>query len=285
MNFIVKGSYRKWPYIVSGLVFTFGIIISVLQRPQIIRDLNLFPTLIVFFIGVPISILLNAFEYILMGEQFQKKIPFLNAIEICILASATNMLPLPGGAITRIAGLKNAGITYAHATIINILFGVIWLAIACLASGAGLFVFDQKLYGWAFLLAGTTLLILGMLKMFIQGASLPIVTLSILQRSSLVIVDLLRLWGCLIALRIDANISQTTIFALGGVLGSAVSIVPAGLGIREGISAGLAPLVGLGAAAGFLAAALNRLLGLSFLVPTALLLLKLQRNKINAENP
>jgi uncharacterized membrane protein YbhN (UPF0104 family) len=59
---------------------------------------------------------------------------------------------------------------------------------------------------------------------------------------------------------------------VGSVVGSAVSIVPAGLGIRELVSAGLAPVIGIEASAGFLSAAVSRVLEVVVLVPLALVL-------------
>lgn len=105
-----------------------------------------------------------------------------------------------------------------------------------------------------------------------RGARLKIVVWALIQRITLVSLDGLRLLWCLKALGVSAVFSQAAAFVVGGVIGSAVSIVPAGLGIREGVSAGLAPLVGLVAASGFMAAALNRILALSILAPVAFIL-------------
>jgi len=60
--------------------------------------------------------------------------------------------------------------------------------------------------------------------------------------------------------------------AFAGVPGSAVFIVPAGLGIREGEAVAISLIVGLAASLGFMAALLNRLVGLSVIVPVPIIL-------------
>jgi uncharacterized protein (TIRG00374 family) len=89
-------------------------------------------------------------------------------------------------------------------------------------------------------------------------------------RSVLVVLDAIRIYLCLAALGTDATFAQASAFAVASAAGSAVSIVPGGLGVREAVTAALAPAVGLAAAVGFLAAALNRLIGLPVMVPLAL---------------
>ena len=56
------------------------------------------------------------------------------------------------------------------------------------------------------------------------------------------------------------------------IAASAVGFLPGGIGLREVIAAGLAPLVGLPASLGYLSAALDRVVGLTVLVPVTLLL-------------
>jgi uncharacterized membrane protein YbhN (UPF0104 family) len=88
----------------------------------------------------------------------------------------------------------------------------------------------------------------------------------------LVFTDSARIYLCFASLGVNASFAQVSGLAVAGVLGSAVSIVPAGLGIREGVSAAISPIVGLGAALGFIAAFINRLVGLSVLTPVAAIL-------------
>jgi hypothetical protein len=98
----------------------------------------------------------------------------------------------------------------------------------------------------------------------------------------LVIVDSARLFLCFAALGVDASFAQASGLAVAGVLGSAVSIVPAGLGVREGVAAAISPIVGLAASFGFLSAFLNRLAGLVVIAPLAAMLsLRTSRSKVD----
>lgn len=58
-------------------------------------------------------------------------------------------------------------------------------------------------------------------------------------------------------------IESGLIFSFATIAGSAAAIAPAGLGISEAFSAGLAPIVSVAPATAFLAVALNRIVGLS----------------------
>ena len=85
----------------------------------------------------------------------------------------------------------------------------------------------------------------------------------------MVFIESVGLYLCFNAMGVIADFSQVSGLAVASVLGSAVSIVPAGLGVREGVSAALSPIVGLSAALGFMATFMNRLIGMSVIVPVA----------------
>jgi uncharacterized membrane protein YbhN (UPF0104 family) len=69
---------------------------------------------------------------------------------------------------------------------------------------------------------------------------------------------LLTLWG----LGYSASVTQGVALSLAGSLGSAVGFLPAGLGVRELLAAGIGPIVGLPAAVSLVATAVDRVLGL-----------------------
>jgi uncharacterized protein (TIRG00374 family) len=85
-------------------------------------------------------------------------------------------------------------------------------------------------------------------------------------------VSILRLALCFWAIGHPASISQAMAFSLSGVVGSAVSIVPAGLGVRELVSSAIAPFAGLDPAAAFIATATDRLVELVILLVLAILI-------------
>src|SRR4029079_5696882 len=79
--------------------------------------------------------------------------------------------------------------------------------------------------------------------------------------------------------------AQASIFIIAGMIGTLIWIVPGGLGVREGISAALAPFVGLGPAQAFLAATVLRGIVLLGVLPFALFFLFSNRRLTAAEPP
>ncbi len=265
--------------LVGGSGFGIGFYLSLRSQPQLISDIQWLPATLVIIFGIPLTILANAFEFILIGSSFQRKISLLRAVEISVIASAANMLPLPGGTIARVAALRTYNIRYGEAIIANIIFALLWVAVAFVFAGMFLFLRSSGIISWFFLSIGIMVFIGIFLWISHRGISFIVVSWALLQRIFLVSLDALRLWWCLQALGLNAEYGQAATFVVGGVIGSAVSIVPAGLGVREGISAALAPLVGLAAASGFMASALNRLLALAVLSPCAFFLSLIRREK------
>ncbi len=121
----------------------------------------------------------------------------------------------------------------------------------------------------AFIGIGALVLIASVLWWRILDGSFRLFVCMLSIKLLLVFMDSARIYFCFAALGVHASFAQASGLAVAGVLGSAVSIVPAGLGIREGVSAAISPIVGLEAALGFIAVFLNRLVGLSVLTPVA----------------
>ena len=104
------------------------------------------------------------------------------------------------------------------------------------------------------------------------GATFQDLLLVALTRFAMIANQSIRLLLCLLAIHVGSEFAQAAVLSVSAVVGSAVALVPAGLGIREGVAAALSPVIGLAAAAGFLATFINRLLGLAVLAPLAALI-------------
>ena len=180
--------------------------------------------------------------------------------------------------------MKAAGAGYGEGTKATLLVAGLWAGVAFLFAGSWMVRLGVGPISVLFVVVG----FIAWLACFAygvwrcQGATLP-VSLS-LAKVALVTVDALRMFLCLNALGVAIVFDQAAALAVAGVVGNAVSIVPAGLGIREAVSAGLAPLVGLSAGMAFLAAALNHLLGLITVVPLAIGMLLSGRGKAAGSN-
>ena len=273
--------------VILGLAVLFllvGVAISLDRNPQVLNNLDWRPVLLLVLVAVPVTIMLNAYEFVLTGRLVGREIGMPAAIEISIIGTAANMLPLPGATLVRVAALKAAGAGYGEGTKATLLVAGLWAGIAFVFAGA--WMVRLGVGPVAVLFVGVGLVAwLGCFGYGVwrcQSATLP-VSLS-LAKVVLVTVDALRMFLCLHALGVAVVFDQAGALSVAGFLGNAVSIVPAGLGIREVVSAGLAPLVGLGAGMAFLAAALNRLLGLITVVPLAIGMLLSGRGKAAGSN-
>jgi hypothetical protein len=261
-----------------------GIAISLDRNPQLLNNLNWRPALFLVLVAVPVTIMLNAYEFVLTGRLVGCEIRFAPAIEISILGTAANLLPLPGATMVRVAALKAAGAGYGEGTKATLLVAGLWAGIAFVFAGAWMVRLGVGPVAVLFVVMGLVVWLgcFGYGVWRCQGATLP-VSLS-LAKVALVTTDALRMFICFSALGLTVVFDQAGALAVAGFLGNAVSIVPAGLGIREAVSAGLAPLVGLGASMAFLAAALNRLLGLITVVPLAIGILLSRRGRVVGED-
>jgi hypothetical protein len=273
--------------IILGLAVLFllaGIAISLGRNPEVLSNLDWRPVLILVLAAVPITIMLNAYEFVLTGRLVGRRIAMPTAIEISILGTAANLLPLPGATLVRVAALKAAGAGYLEGTKATLLVAGLWAGVAFVFAGAWMLRLGVGPVAVLFVVVGLVAWLgcFGYGVRRYRGVTLP-VYLS-LAKVALVTVDAMRMFLCLSAFGLAVVFDQAAALAVAGVVGNAVSIVPAGLGIREAVSAGLAPLVGLGAGMAFLAAALNRLLGLITVVPLAIGMLSSGRGQTAGED-
>ncbi|MCQ0987654.1 hypothetical protein [Jiella marina] len=230
------------------------------------------PLVALMLIGVPATIVLNAAELRAMASAAGRPMRWPRALEVTVYASAGNMLPLPGGIIARLGGLKAEGVaTRASAWLIGLFAGV-WGGMSMLVSGVAVLA-ASPVAGSALLAAGALLYAgsaWGILRRDYGWSMLGRVSII---RFALLVLDCARMVLAIAALGASLSPMAAAAFSVTSFAGTAVSLVPAGLGVREWVAASIAPLVGIGPAFGFLAAALNRLFGMAGLsILTGLLL-------------
>lgn len=250
-------------------LFVGGIVLSIYHQPDILSNLDWRPLVVLMALAVPITILLNALQFQLSARLINRNVRFGKALEIVVIGTAANMLPLPGGALTRLVGLKAAGGSYREGAAVTGLIALVWLGAALTVAGVAIALLNDGLLGPLFIAAGIIVMSVALAAMVRISRDWPLSFLTTTVTVLFVALDATRLYLCLIGLGVDASYLQASAFVVAGVIGSAVSIVPAGLGIREAVSAALAPVVGLAASVGFLAASLNRLLGILVILPLA----------------
>lgn len=266
LTYQTKSVVQKLIFIVAALFFLISLIYALNAFPTSISELKLRPMLIVIAFGVPAMLLLNSAEYWL-SATFNKKRPSLrDCIEITIIARAANMLPLPGGTIARVAALKSLGVSVKEGVRINLFLAFLWLGLSFIYSSVWMLTVIESAYTVIFFGVGVFVLSATVIYLFRKSRDIKFVVLALGTKTLSLVVDSAKIMFCFHALGISATFAQASSLSVSSVLGSTVSIVPAGLGIREAAASVLAKMVGLSLSEGFLAVALNRILSMTVIL-------------------
>ena len=255
--------------LVAG-AFAIATVAIVRAHPELVDDTTLWPLGVVVAL-VPAMVTLNAIEVRLSAGYLGLSIRWANAYAITVLGTGANMLPLPGAMLVRSAALARHGATATRGTAVTLVFALSWVAMSCLFSGAALWLADRERYAVAVLAAGiaATIAFCALsIARYRQPASR--IVLALATKLGVVVLEAIELYFCFRALAVDVTLVEAAAIQISSVVGAAIAVVPAGLGVREGAGALVAELVGLGRARGFLAVALCRIVNMVVLVPLAI---------------
>jgi hypothetical protein len=257
-------------------LFVGGLAVAIPNLDVSLAELAIGPLLLVAVVLTPLTIVANAAELRVMADATQdpgRRLGWLEAIRVVVLATAANVLPIPGAALVRIQALRTRGASAAAATGINLAGAGAWIGTGLIAAGVALL----GVGGWRAVVA----LAVGIAACVVAG----IVTVRVARpgrwRRSfvmLLVVELLativhgvRLLAVLAALQVSLGLVESLVIAVSAPLSAAAGIFPSGVGLAEALAALLGPLVGVAAAAALTATALNRVIGLVVTAPLALL--------------
>jgi hypothetical protein len=255
---------RRWLLPVAFGAFVVVGLVAFLGLPE---GLEVEPALLVVsaILVCPLAVVANAAEFTATARALGRRVGPSEALRVAVLSSAANLLPLPGAVAVRthqlraVAGTRAAfGVTAAA--------GICWLGTALVAAGAADVVVNGRAAGAAVIATGAV----GV------GAAAVLVRRAagddpVRRRAwwwiwgcevGQVAVGTARLALAVAALGHPVDLAQSLGLAVAPVAGSAVGVLPGGLGVREAIAASIAALVDLPAAIGGAAAAVDRLLGL-----------------------
>ena len=261
--------------LVAGALFIGGAVFSFRELDVEPATLVWWPLVVVAVVGTPATIAANAAELRAMARLTTGGVApgWLHAARVVIVATAANILPLPGGALVRVHALRTAGAPLGQATSVTLLAALLWVATSVGIAGGAALTFAP--------VAGVLALLLGVGGVVAVAVLVRTTTSrwSLRGLAALALVEVVttvihgaRLWLVLLSLGVAAQVRQALVLGAGAPLAAAAGIFPSGLGLAELLSALLAPAVALPAAAGFGAAALARLVGLLSTLPFALAL-------------
>lgn len=285
INIQISNRFRLAIYIAAVMLLVYGIYASLSSRPDLLTSTRIMPILLVLLIGIPLTILVNSFRYYFSAQLICIKVPFKRAIEVTTLSTAANMLPLPGGTFVRFAALSADAKSIGLGTTATLLSTLAWASVAIIYASVAIGMQNHTsalpvfVTGMSGLIAA--IILLCMLRHARAGKAgfFYILVTEIFSCT----VEALRFMLCVMAFSQLATFQQSAVFVLAGLAGSAVSIVPAGLGIREAASALLGPVVNIDPEICFMAALLNRIIGLAGITPVAMVFAWNSHRSANAD--
>lgn len=258
------GASRVYLLLLALAIFVVGGWIA-LRRAQVdFAELDFGALAVLAVVGVPLTIAGKALEYRLSARVVGIFPSIGESLRVSIYSTAANLLPLPGSVVVRVGALKLSGARTKTAVGTTAYVGVVWLGVASLL--AGLASLGRPVVGTVLLgggVAGLTVAGLFLRRVVAQGGlrrRLMAATIGIEAAS--ISAAAFRIALALRALGVTGGASQGFVLALSGALASSLGVFPGGLGIRELVAAGLGPLVNVAPAAAYLAAAVDRTIGI-----------------------
>lgn len=269
----LTGRTRRILIWVAVVVFVVGGVVALRSLDIDRTRISWTPLVIAAVVGVPLTAVVNAFEYVVTARIVDRRVGAVAALRISVLSTAANMLPIPGAALVRIRALRELGPGYRSATSATIVVGLTWIGVSASMAGGWLTAVGWPARGVPFLAVGIALLTVAwtVLRRSVGGAerrqrlaaaALGIEVISVASSAFRIVL-------VLTGLGLEPTVAAGLVLAVSGSMAAAAGIFPAGLGIRELIATALAPVAGLPAAAGFAASAVNRVLGILVHAPIA----------------
>lgn len=262
---------RQIGLLLAGVLFIGGLYLSLttISLDDVYIRWGYVATLVL--LGASGTLVLNTLVFWLSARSVGDGCGFFDSLRLIILSSAANFLPIPGGAIVRVAALRGSGSSYRGAISITASAAMLWLSLALIVAGVGLAQYSSQSIYFILSFAG---LIVGvaasMVARSVTRAWLTVLQL-ILVSLATHLVATFRFWLAFGSIGLLLPIMDSAVIAASGTAGAVVGIVPGGLGVNEAMAALLSELMGNSGALGFIAATINRLANYALRGPLALI--------------
>lgn len=237
-----------------ALFLVFGALAIARFPDEQVEDPNVVPIILLCLGAVPLNFFLNSLEYRLQARTVGVDVSIPQALRISVLATASNLLPIPGSIIVRTSSLiEHAGAKRATGT--SMAIGLIWLGVTLVPASVAFAFVSSPGAAAALLAVGSATLAAGIVSVRrLTNEWRPIVGRVLVVEALTVVVAGLRLWLVLQGIGFHADVEQLVPLTLAGALASASGFLPAGIGIRETAAAGIAVMVDIPASVGYVAA-------------------------------
>ena len=231
-------------------------------------DLDWAPIAILLLVAAPVSLLLKAAEFALAARVAGQRPPTSRLLEIAIVSSAANLLPLPGSLLVTVRSISEDGSSYGTALAASAVPGLTWLGITGVGGGIAIGITGPPVLGAIVIALGIGALVAALMLFRSTAPSTGRLALGasiVAVETGWLGVSALRLGLAVTALGIDIEPIQAFALSVAGALTVAIGFFPGGLGLREVLIAALSPLIGLPFDTGVLLGSLDRVVWLLFL--------------------
>ncbi len=203
------------------------------------------------------GVILNGLELSACGGAIGRQVPAGEAIHLSSVGILSNLLPIPASALVRGGALVAKGASVAQSGQILLYVGLLRLSVAGLFTGVALM---SGPVGMPVVIASSAASAV-LLALIARVGGIGHACILLALRIGMLGIVAGQLMLCFWALGANATIVDAALHAIAPVVGSAVGIVPGGLGISEAIGAALAALTSGSPALAFAALALTRIAG------------------------
>lgn len=240
---------------VAVAIFVGGLVLSVRARPELVAEIDLRLFLLLVFGFCPFSIAVSAAVFRVSGTIAGVDFCWREAFRLTVLSSALNHLPLPGGVILRVGAMRARGADLLAAGAVNLAGAFLWLGFSFVYAGLWALAL-APLFAAAMIAGGVLSVAVGAAATWRVRKRLDDVIILAGLNVLLPIGYSVGLWIGFLALGVGVSFPAACVVSAAGVIGSAASFMPAGLGAREAAGAFLAYVIGVDAFSAFTATAL-----------------------------
>jgi hypothetical protein len=248
---------------VLGSAFVLFVVISVLSFGALPHGLHfhwwVLPVLVL--VTTPMMVAANSAEYRVMGEMSGYHVGWLDSARLTIIASAANLLPLPGGIVIRTQALRHKGSSYRRALAANAVAGVTWAGTGCVVIAILLLAeASRRTAGIVVMVVGIACLVVvaAMLRRMDRTVAGRLMAKFVVVETATVAVSGLRMFLAFKLIGLSASPTQAVALTASLIIAAALGIFPAGLGIRELLAGAIGTAVSLSASESVAATASDR---------------------------
>lgn len=250
-------AYRTLYSSLALLLFLTGLLLSLYSMN--LEDVRLRPVPIAanIILCAPLSLALKAISLQAAAQVIGQQLTFKAAFRASSIATVSNILPIPAGTAVQSAALIKEGASISRGGAVVVFGNFVSIAIVLAVFGIGLLANGHHS---GIFLTSIGLISLGLCLIVTMRVSDGMAASRFMgTRIARVCLMIARVQISFLSIGFSIELTQAASFSAAIVLGSAVIIAPAGLGVSESLAAMTALAVSVVPAAAFIAVALNRL--------------------------